>query len=91
MKIAVVTPRSVTGEKGGAENFYDGLVGALKNKGHSVAHIEVPVDESCFEGILEAYSNCFYLNLDAYDLVISTKAPDLQNSQVFFQPPCLTS
>ena len=75
MKIAVVTPRSVTGEKGGAENFYDGLVGALKNKGHSVAHIEVPVDESCFEGILEAYSNCFYLNLDAYDLVISTKAP----------------
>lgn len=75
MKIAVVTPRNVTGEKGGAENLYDGLVGALECAGHLVSRIEVPVDESCFEGILEAYSNCFYLDLDAYDLVISTKAP----------------
>lgn len=75
MRIAVVTPRSVTGEKGGAENLYDGLVGALEGAGHLVTRVEVPVDESSFEGILEAYSNCFYLNLDAYYLVISTKAP----------------
>jgi glycosyltransferase involved in cell wall biosynthesis len=33
------------------------------------------VDESTFESILEAYCNCFYLDLNDYDLVISTKAP----------------
>ncbi len=75
MKIAVVTPRNLNGEKGGAENLYEGLVIALKKAGHSAVQVEVLVDESSFEGILEAYSNCFYLDLDDYDLVVSTKAP----------------
>jgi glycosyltransferase involved in cell wall biosynthesis len=75
MKIAVVTPKNINGERGGAENLYEGLVGALNDRGHHAVQIEVLVDESSFEGILEAYCNCFYLNLDDYDLVISTKAP----------------
>jgi len=33
------------------------------------------VDESSFDKILEAYCRCFYLDLNNYDLVISTKAP----------------
>lgn len=32
MKIAVVTPKSVTGETGGAENFYEGLVTNFKKR-----------------------------------------------------------
>lgn len=73
MKIAVVAPKSA--ERGGAENLYEGLVDALNRAGHSATLIEIWVDETNFEGILEAYCNCFYLNLDDYDLVISTKAP----------------
>ena len=74
MKIAVVTPKTM-GEKGGAENLYEGLVRALRKVGHDVTKVEVLVDESTFEKILEAYSNCYYLDLSEYDLVISTKAP----------------
>jgi glycosyltransferase involved in cell wall biosynthesis len=75
MKIAVVTPKSVSCEKGGAENLYEGLVSALNKAGHRATQIDILVDESSFERILESYCNCFYLNLDDYDLVISTKAP----------------
>lgn len=75
MKIAVVTPKDLGGVKGGAENLYAGLIQALKEGGYDTTQIEVLVDESTFEGILEAYCNCFYLDLNDYDLVISTKAP----------------
>jgi len=75
MKIAVVVPTMSGGEMGGAENLYQGLIDALRKKGHHATLIEVKVDESSFENILEAYCRCFYLNLDDYDLVISTKAP----------------
>lgn len=75
MKIAVVTPKCVYGERGGAENLYTGLVAALNRSGHQATQIDVIVDESTFGGILEAYSRCFYFDLNDYDLVISTKAP----------------
>jgi glycosyltransferase involved in cell wall biosynthesis len=75
MKIAVVTPKMASGERGGAENLYEGLVNALNAAGHTATQVNVVVDESSFESILEAYSNCFYLDLNDYDLVISTKAP----------------
>lgn len=75
MKVAVVTPISVTGERGGAENLYEGLVNALNKAGHDATQVEVPVDESTFEGVLDAYCRCFYMDLNDYDLVISTKSP----------------
>lgn len=75
MKIAVVIPKSINGERGGAENLYEGLIRALIEAGHDATQVEVVVDESTFDGILEAYSNCFYLDLSDFDLVISTKAP----------------
>lgn len=73
MKIAVVSTKSA--ERGGAENFYAGLVDGLNRSGHNAVQIDILADESTFEGILEAYCNCFYLDLNEYDLVISTKAP----------------
>jgi len=75
MKIAVVTPKMADGEKGGAENLYEGLVNALNKKGHDTHQIEIVIDESSFDKILESYCRCFYLDLNDYDLVISTKAP----------------
>lgn len=75
MKIAVVTPKSINGERGGAENLYEGLLNALKVVGHAAIQIEIPFDESSVEKILESYCYCYYLNLNEYDCVISTKAP----------------
>jgi len=75
MKIAVVAPIMASREIGGAENFYQGLINALRTAGHQATLIEVMVNESSFDDILDAYCRCFYLNLDDYDLVISTKAP----------------
>ena len=75
MKIAVVVPIGPKQEKGGAEVLYDGLVSALNNAGHYAKKIELIVDESSFESILEAYCECFYLNLDNWDLHINKAQP----------------
>lgn len=45
MKIAVIVPKMASGESGGAENFYQGLINALKKGGHQASLIEVIVDE----------------------------------------------
>jgi hypothetical protein len=48
--IAVLNPKSVSGKKGAAENLYSGLVTALKNAGHTVTQLEIPViSSSCFQ------------------------------------------
>ena len=75
MKIGVVTARMASGERGGAEAFYDGLVGALKAVGHDATEVPVRTDESTFDALLESYERCYALDLCEYDLVISTKAP----------------
>jgi glycosyltransferase involved in cell wall biosynthesis len=75
VKIAVVTPMMKSGERGGAEALYEGLVGALRQAAHDVDQVEVLIDESTFDAILASYLTCFDLDLSAYDLVISTKAP----------------
>lgn len=41
MKIAVVTPMVKSGEKGGAENLYVGLVAALQRAGHTADQVTV--------------------------------------------------
>lgn len=75
MKIAVVTVRSASGEAGGAERFYDALVGAFRQAGHDAQEVSVTVDESTFDHITQNYLACYDLDLSAFDLVISTKAP----------------
>lgn len=75
MKIAVVTPLMQSGEKGGAENLYTGLVNALQSRGYAADQIQVLIDESNFDAILDSYARCYDLDLSRYDLVISTKAP----------------
>jgi FkbM family methyltransferase len=75
MRIAVVTPIMKSGERGGAEALYEGLVGALRRTGARVDQVEVVIDESTCDAILESYRRCYELDLGAYDLVVSTKAP----------------
>ena len=75
MNIAVVTPRMASGERGGAESLYRGLLDALRSAGHTAQEIAVHTDESRWEMVLEAYARCSALDLREYDLVISTKAP----------------
>jgi FkbM family methyltransferase len=75
MNIAVVVPVMKSGEKGGAEALYKGLVKGLRNTPNDVDRIDVVIDESSFKTILEGYETCADLDLRDYDLVISTKAP----------------
>jgi glycosyltransferase involved in cell wall biosynthesis/GT2 family glycosyltransferase len=64
-----------SGERGGAEALYRGLIDALRTAGHETDEVGVHVDESCWEAVLESYARCYSLDLREYDLVISTKAP----------------
>lgn len=75
MRIAVIAVASKTGEKGGAERFYEGLVNALNLTGINTDIISLVSDESSFDTIKETLLNFYDLNLSAYDGVISTKAP----------------
>ena len=75
LRVAVVATGSASGETGGAERLYTGLRDALAAEGCSAELITVPSDESTFERILETYERCRSLDLTAFDLVISTKAP----------------
>lgn len=55
--------------------LYDGLQAALGAAGHDVSRVEIPFDESTFEGILAGYGEARALDLSNFDAVISTKAP----------------
>ncbi|MES1153542.1 MAG: hypothetical protein ABUL45_01275, partial [Rhodanobacter sp.] len=75
MKVAIVTVRSASGEAGGAERLYDALVEAFRLGGHQVQEVPVVADESTFEQIKRNYLACYDLDLSAFDMVVSTKAP----------------
>lgn len=75
MRVAVVTTRSASGEVGGAERFFDALRESFLAIGHEADEIAVAVDESDFEQIKRSYLKCYDLDLSAYDMVVSTKAP----------------
>jgi glycosyltransferase involved in cell wall biosynthesis len=74
-RIAVLATGSASGEKGGAERFYNGLRDALIAAGADAQiHWEVS-DECSFEAIKESYLRFYDCDLTSYDGVISTKAP----------------
>ena len=74
MKIALVVVVHPTG-RGGAEILFDGLERALSEAGHTVERVPLACDESTYEGILAGYGAARALDLDRFDLVISTKSP----------------
>lgn len=74
-KIAVIAVRPGSGEKGGAERFYEGLVSALNRWGVEADRVDAVSDESSFDAIEESYLRFYDLDLSQYFGVISTKAP----------------
>ncbi len=74
-RIAVLMPTQPTPVRGGAERLTESIVRKLRERGYSADLIRVEVDERRWETLLEGYCKFFYLDLDSYDLVISTKAP----------------
>ena len=74
MKVALLTPLQGM-IRGGAELFYDGLEAALRSTVAEVQRINVPLDESSFEAIVQGYRHVRNLDLSKYDVVISTKSP----------------
>lgn len=75
MKVAVVTSRSATGASGGAERFYEALTNAFREAGYDAHELAVPADERNFDHIKRNYLACYDLDVSAFDLVVSTKAP----------------
>lgn len=75
MKVAIVTARLSSGDAGGAERFYGALVEAFRVAGHDALEVPVVADESSFQHIQQNYLACYDLDLSAFDLVVSTKAP----------------
>lgn len=74
-KLAIISNAQVSGEKGGAEIFYECLSEHFKRCVPVVEHIEVPCSEATFDDILQGYVTCYDLDLSGYDAVVSTKAP----------------
>lgn len=75
LKVAVVTIRSTSGVSGGAERFYDALVTAFRQQGHDAQELSIVADEPDFEQIKRNYLACYDLDVAAFDVVVSTKAP----------------
>jgi len=75
MEVALVTAGVKDGGIFGAENLYVGLEGAIREAGHNIKTFPMTIDETTWEGVLEGYLKCYDLDLEDFDLVISTKAP----------------
>jgi glycosyltransferase involved in cell wall biosynthesis len=74
-RIAVLASGSASGEKGGAERFFEGLRDALDLAGAEADLHWVTSDESSFDQIQRSYLRFYEYDLSNYDGVVSTKAP----------------
>lgn len=74
-RIAILACLSASGEQGGAERFYTGLKDALSREGMATHLLEIYNDERDFEHIQKSYLRFYDLKLDAYDGIVSAKAP----------------
>jgi len=75
VRVAVLSALSPTGERGGAERFYSGLVEGLIAIGCETEEIAIEVEESSFQSIINNYQRFAALDLSKYDIVISSKVP----------------
>ncbi|MFC7419991.1 glycosyltransferase [Iodobacter arcticus] len=76
MKVAIVAPSGVPFVWGGAENIWKGLWLALNQQNEVTAElIKLPSPEHDFWGIIQSYQRFAELDLNHFDLIISTKYP----------------
>jgi len=75
MKVAILSPVvSDSGQLYGAQRHILGMTQAFRRAADATL-IQVPVSETRWESILQAYLDCYDLDVSGYDLVVSTKAP----------------
>ncbi len=76
MKIAIVGPSPVPFTVGGVENLLWGMCEWMnQNTEHQVELIKLPSREYDMWSLIETYESFYNLNLDYFDIVISTKYP----------------
>lgn len=76
MKIAIVAPSPVPFTVGGVENLLWGMSTWMnQNTEHQVELIKLPSREMDFWSLINTYYDFYKLNLDYFDMVISTKYP----------------
>jgi glycosyltransferase involved in cell wall biosynthesis len=76
MKVAIVAPSPVPFVLGGAENLWSGLLAALnETPGVEADLVKLPSPERNFREIVDSYRRFAALELDHFDLVITTKYP----------------
>jgi len=76
MKIAIVAPSPIPFTIGGMEYLIAGLWENInKYTPHQAEIIKVPIDESSFWGLIEGYKKFYFLDLDHFDQIITTKYP----------------
>jgi glycosyltransferase involved in cell wall biosynthesis len=76
MKIAIVAPSPVPFVIGGAENLWWGLLNEInQHTPHQAELIKLPSPERNFAELIASYRHFSQLDLDHFDLVISTKYP----------------
>lgn len=75
MKVAIVAPTPVPFTRGGAERAWTGLYGALLDAGHEAEMVKLPVRESTLAEVAAGYRVFAALDLDHFDVVISSKYP----------------
>lgn len=75
-KIAIVAPASVPYIVGGAEKLYESLKQHINDcTSSSCEIISLPSPENSFYEVIDSYQRFSELELDQYDLVVSTKYP----------------
>jgi len=74
-RLAFVSHKPLSGERGGAEIFNEEIVKNFKRYVNYVEHIEIPCSEATFDDILRGYITCYDLDLSRFDGVVSAKAP----------------
>ncbi len=76
MKVCIVAPSPVPFAPGGAERLFAGLADAINDCDGCVAEVlKIPSPERDFADIVSSYRSFSRLNLDHFDLVVSTKYP----------------
>ncbi|HUI82796.1 MAG TPA: glycosyltransferase [Candidatus Binatia bacterium] len=75
MRVAIVTPAIVHPERlYGAERHFTGMAQAFQRKVEA-EWIQVPINETTWEMLLQGYVNCYDLDLSRFDVVVSSKTP----------------
>lgn len=75
LRVAVVAPRPVPFQLGGAERHWDSLVAGLNNAGHRAELVAIDSPEETFAQVLTSYRAFLELDVSAFDVVISGKYP----------------